>query len=181
MDTFNSDVLERIAVAVDLANAHAAGSLSGGVHARPEWIFETHHYATPENADDWTSVAQLAEQLDNLLRRVAAGDHDTVIELVNNYLAESSVTPYIENGPNGYVLHFHTRATSFADGWAGGIYTALAVAYSTGQASRIGRCASRSCERLFLDRGRNQQRRFCSLQCQNREKSAAYRRVRTRA
>ncbi|OZF44456.1 CGNR zinc finger domain-containing protein [Rhodococcus sp. 14-1411-2a] len=181
MDTFNSDVLERIAVAVKLANAHAAATLlPGGQNTGPARIFETHHYQPPDIACDWSDVAELAEQLDGLLHRIAAGDHDTAIEKINNELSEFDVTPYVDNGPDGCVLHFHTSTASFADGWAGGIYTALALAYSTDQASRIGRCTGRSCDRLFLDRGRNQQRRYCSLQCQNREKSAAYRRVHTR-
>ncbi len=175
MTTFNSDVLDRVSVAIDLTNARAEGVLPGKARARPGWIFDRHGYQPPIADTDWERLAALSEKVATLLGMIANDEHDTAIEHVNQWLEDRRTTPYVERRADGWVLHFHTPDATFTQGWAGGIAAALALSYSTGDADRIGRCAATGCARFFMDRGRNQQRRFCSLRCQNRAKSASYR------
>lgn len=95
---------------------------------------------------------------------------------MNSWLLEHQTVPFIERQDDSWALHFHSPQATFTHGWCGGIAAALAVSYSTGDAFRIGSCAATACTRLFPDRGRNQQRRFCCLRCQNRAKAADHRR-----
>jgi predicted RNA-binding Zn ribbon-like protein len=48
-----------------------------------------------------------------------------------------------------------------------------------GEARRIGTCAAPDCNRVYIDVSRNASRRFCSLTCQNRVKSATFRQRKT--
>lgn len=179
MSIFNSDVFDRLAVAVDLANASAEGVLPGDGSRRPTWIFESHRYQGPAEGREWDDLAVLARRVSSLLRLIVSDDHDIAVDQVNRWLQEQHALPFVERQNDRWVLHFHTPCASFTQGWAGGIAAAIALSYSTGDAPRIGSCAAMSCTRHFLDRGRNQQRRFCSLRCQNRAKAASYRRRHT--
>lgn len=176
MSVFNSDVLDRLAVAIDLANAAAEGTLPGDVGRRPSWIFESRRYQAPSGSGDWTDLAAMAAQVTDLLRLIIAGDHDAAVGQVNDRLQDHQTVPFVERHGECWALHFHSPQATFAQGWAGGVAAALAVSYSTTDVSRIGSCAGTACSRLFLDRGRNQQRRFCCLRCQNRAKAADHRR-----
>ena len=53
----------------------------------------------------------------------------------------------------------------------------LARMIGAGDAGRLGTCAADGCRRVFLDGSRNASRRFCSTTCQNRAKTAAFRRA----
>ena len=175
---FNSDVLDRIAVGVDLANAHGQGLLPGTTVDRPAWIFEAHGYLPPSRTAEWSALTLIAEQVARVLHLVADDHHQAAIAEVNQALSTRAVTPFIEARDDTWVLHLHTPDADFAEGWAAGVAAALAISYSTADADRVGRCDAPACSTLFLDRGRNRQRRFCSLRCQNRSKSTTYRRRR---
>lgn len=175
LSIFNSDVFDRLAVAVALSNVSAEGALPGHSSSRPNWIFEAHRYQAPTEGSEWDDLAALAIRVSGLLRLIVAEDHDVVVDQVNRWLQEQQTVPFVERQSERWVLHFHTTGASFEQGWAGGIAAAIALSYSTGDVPRIGSCPGSACTRLFLDRGRNQQRRFCSLRCQNRAKSASYR------
>lgn len=176
MSIFNSDVLDRLAVAVDLANAGREGILPSGGDVRPVWIFESRRYQAPAHSAGWQDLAALAGRVSALLALIVSNEHDVAVDQVNAWLKEQHTFPFVERQGERWALHFHTPSASFAQGWAAGIAAAIAVSYSTGDTTRIGSCAATGCTRFFLDRGRNQQRRFCSLPCQNRAKSASYRR-----
>lgn len=176
MNVFNSDVLDRVAVGIDMANAFGRRALPGIPSTRPTSIFEAHGYKPPTSDADWRAITSLAEQVGEVLHLIAAGNHRAAVDRVNRALSTQQVTPYLEPRPDGWALHFHAPGAGFADGWAGGIGAALAMSLSTAEAHRIGCCSAVGCTNLFLDNGRNRQRRFCSLQCQNRSKSARYRR-----
>lgn len=177
---FNSDVLDRVAVGVDLANARDRGLLPGTTIDRPSWIFEAHGFLPPARATDWRALTLVAEGVAQLLRLVAAGEHQTAVTRVNQELSARAVTPFVEACGDTWVLHLHAPDVHFADGWATGLAAALAISYSTDDAHRVGCCAAQGCAALFLDRGRNRQRLYCSLLCQNRSKSRGYRHRRSR-
>lgn len=170
MNRFNGDVAGRLAVAIDLVN----DALRPGMFPHRSGAFEAHGYRAPETGAEWSEIVSMAREHAVLLGTVL-DDSDAAVQLLNDRLQHLNVTPRLERRGHGYQLHFHTGTASFAHGWDAGITAAIAIAFSTGQANRIGRCEATHCRQLFLDRGRNTQRRFCSLQCQNRTKSAAYR------
>jgi predicted RNA-binding Zn ribbon-like protein len=43
------------------------------------------------------------------------------------------------------------------------------------RAHRLGICAAMNCDRVLVDMTKNAGRRFCSITCQNRTKTAAFR------
>lgn len=165
-------MLRPIAVAVALVNAHRSGSLA----ARSAEVFEDNGYRAPHEPGDWGALAAAADCLASVLDSVVDGDHRGAIAGINERLESMRVVPHLKDRDGRRELHFHAPDASFADGWVGGALAALAVAYSQDESDRIGRCRAADCAELFLDRGRNKQRRFCSLRCQNRVKSSAYRR-----
>lgn len=170
MNQFNGDVASRLAVAIDLVN----DALIPEAFPRRSGAFEAHGYRSPEAGADWEDISSMASEHAVLFDTVL-DDRDAAVQLLNDRLRDLNVTPQLEHREDGYQLHFHTAIAGFAHGWDAGITAAIAIALSTGEANRIGRCEATHCRQLFLDRGRNAQRRFCSLQCQNRVKSATYR------
>ena len=76
------------------------------------------------------------------------------------------------------VLAFHAVDAGIVDAWAAESAASLAFLVGTRQTHRLGRCDAEACDAYFLDVTKNTSRRFCSLACQNRAKSAAYRQKR---
>lgn len=94
---FNSDVLDRVGVGVDLANARDRGLLPGTTIDRPGWIFEAHGFLPPARATDWRALTLVAEGVAQLLRLVAAGEHQTAVTRLNQELSARAVTPFVES------------------------------------------------------------------------------------
>ncbi len=60
--------------------------------------------------------------------------------------------------------------------WTSICAEALARVIGAGRHDRIGLCHADQCDRVFVDTSKNAGRRFCSTACQNRIKTAAFRR-----
>jgi hypothetical protein len=171
MYQFNSDVAARLDVAAALVNAESTGFDPAG----RDRIFTDHGYSAPVSERDWEALSRTAHSIDALFSLVTSGDHRGAVARLNDHLAKHRVTMQLEQHGERHQLHFHTPEATFADGWTAGITAALAITYGAGEAARIGRCEASACTNFFVDRGRNRQRRFCCLRCQNRSKSADYR------
>jgi predicted RNA-binding Zn ribbon-like protein len=63
--------------------------------------------------------------------------------------------------------------------WTSICAEAMARLIASGHAHRLGTCEDAECNRVFVDVSRNGSRRFCSTTCQNRIKTAAFRRRRS--
>jgi predicted RNA-binding Zn ribbon-like protein len=62
--------------------------------------------------------------------------------------------------------------------WTSITAEAIARVVGAGEHERLGICTAGACDRVFVDASRNASRRFCSTACQNRVKTAAFRRRR---
>lgn len=111
-----------------------------------------------------------------VFQAVSAGDRPVAVERVNAMLRSSDARPELHLDREGRpALHFHGPVETFTRGWATGIAAALAVALGGDLIDRLGVCSAPSCDRVFRDLSKNSHRRFCSIRCQNRVKTAAYR------
>jgi hypothetical protein len=105
----------------------------------------------------------------------AASDVDTQMDLVNSLLADSACQPFISRH-SGLPAHLH-----YASEHAGQVrrvqaYTAGGLAHVLcEEPGRIGCCARRGCEVVYVDTSRNGRRRYCSTRCATRVHVAEHR------
>jgi len=108
---------------------------------------------------------------------VAAGRTDAAASLVNDMLARTGARPRLDrHDGEPWHLHFHGAEDSLVTGWSAGCATGLAVVLGSDLGGRLGVCTAPRCDRVYVDTSRNATRRFCSTTCQNRVKTAAFRR-----
>ncbi|MFB9184469.1 CGNR zinc finger domain-containing protein [Dactylosporangium sucinum] len=121
-------------------------------------------------------LATVAGRLRAALDACLAGDLHSAAGVLNGVLREHGAVPNLHASPDGLPqLSFHAHSATIVDAWAAESATAVAFLVGTRQTHRLGRCAADACDAYFLDATKNTSRRFCSLACQNRAKSAAYR------
>ncbi|MER7275375.1 CGNR zinc finger domain-containing protein [Dactylosporangium sp. NPDC000244] len=128
---------------------------------------------------DVDDLASAARRLHIAIDTCIAGDLLTAAFALNTVLAEFGAVPNL-HAAAGEVPHltFHAADAPIVDAWAAESATALAFLVGTQQTHRLGQCGADSCDAYYLDSTKNASRRFCSLACQNRAKSAAYRQKR---
>jgi len=135
-----------------------------------------HHDLSDADVDDLASVAR---RLHIAVDACLAGDLMTASLALNTVLAEFGAVPNLHSQPGeGPQLAFHSAEATIVDAWAAESATALAFLVGTRQTGRLGQCSADACDAYYLDSTKNNSRRFCSLACQNRAKSAAYRQKR---
>lgn len=119
-----------------------------------------------------------ARALRSRLREVwTAADEEQAAARINRLLDDVSATPHVSiHGKAGPHLHFEPESGG-AVKWLGAVTAmGLAVALVEGGWGRFGRCASETCDDVFVDTTKNRSRRNCSDTCTTRESVAAYRR-----
>ncbi|MFI5914705.1 CGNR zinc finger domain-containing protein [Dactylosporangium sp. NPDC051541] len=128
---------------------------------------------------DVDDLASVARRLHIAIDACIAGDLMTAAFALNTVLAEFGAVPNLHAAP-GEAPHlaFHATDAPIVDAWAAESATALAFLVGTHQTHRLGQCSAETCDAFYLDATKNASRRFCSLACQNRAKSAAYRQKR---
>jgi len=105
----------------------------------------------------------------------AADDREAAASL-NALLEDVSATPRVSVHGEGPHLHFEPEGSSPAR-WLGAVGAmGLTTALIEGGFERFGRCASTTCDDVFVDTSRNRSRLNCSDSCTTRENVAAYRR-----
>ena len=124
--------------------------------------------------------AKLLSHTAGLLRRVfdlvTNGDLGDAAAAVNDLMAETGVRPeLVPQFEGGWGLHFRGKNDTLAVGWSAGCAAGLAIAIGSDLGGRLGTCEATRCDQVFVDNSRNKVRRFCSLACQNRMKSASFR------
>ncbi|WP_238335233.1 CGNR zinc finger domain-containing protein [Kribbella amoyensis] len=125
--------------------------------------------------EDARRLAVLAGRMRIVFETAHAGDLDRAAQEINALLLDTNARPQLDRRENGWSLHFHGPDDGLVNGWAAGCAAGLALAVGSDLAGRLGVCAARQCDRVFVDTSRNGQRRFCSAQCQSRVKAAAHR------
>ncbi|UWP81949.1 CGNR zinc finger domain-containing protein [Dactylosporangium fulvum] len=122
-------------------------------------------------------LAVVAGRLREAVDACLAGDLHAAAQVLNSVLADHGAVPNLHAEPHGLPrLAFHAATASIVDAWAAESAASLALLVDTRQTHRLGQCSADACDAYFLDATKNGSRRFCSLGCQNRAKSAAYRR-----
>ena len=111
------------------------------------------------------------------LREVfTAADEREAAASLNAVLEDVSATPRVSVHGEGPHLHFEPEGGS-PSRWLGAVGAmGLTTALIEGGFERFGRCASTTCDDVFVDTSRNRSRLHCSDSCTTRESVAAYRR-----
>ena len=184
---FTSHMDAVVTVAVQLANALTPGEAHGkpylppGGPALPAAVTAALRAGRADTRDVSAGEAArfrtVAVEIRAVFDAVAAGRTDTAASLVNDMLARTGARPHLDrHDGEPWHLHFHGAEDSLVTGWSAGCATGLAVVLGSDLGGRLGVCTAPRCDRVYVDTSRNATRRFCSTSCQNRVKTAAFRR-----
>lgn len=164
-------------VAVGLVNELAVAGRTGrdaldAIATILEFDPPTHDRLRPRHVAGFTA---LAGTLHRLVTWIELGEIDTAARRLNELLVEHPAHPHLAKHDGHWQLHHHPAAVELVSMYTSICAEILARLIGTGQAHRLGLCADPACRRAYLDQSRNSSRRFCSLACQNRAKTAAFR------
>lgn len=119
---------------------------------------------------------QLADELHTVFIDFAAEDMDSAAERLNALLSANPAHPHLAKERGRWRMHHHPSTAALVEMWNSICAEALGRLISAGHTNRLGVCADAGCGRVYVDTSRNGSRRFCSTTCQNRVKTAAFRR-----
>jgi predicted RNA-binding Zn ribbon-like protein len=119
--------------------------------------------------------AELARELHRVFSALASDDLDAAALRVNRLLSRHPAHPYLAREAGRWRLHHHPADAPLLSMWSAICAEGLASMIAADRASRLGICERVECGRAYVDLTRNASRRFCSLNCQNRVKVAAFR------
>jgi predicted RNA-binding Zn ribbon-like protein len=125
---------------------------------------------------DCNAFARLANELRNVFEHLDRGEVDAAACGLNALLDRYPANPHLEKEDGIWRVHHHPANTDLCSMWAATCAGAMARQIGDQNAHRFGVCNAFSCDRVFVDTSRNGSRRFCSTSCQNRTKTAAFRR-----
>jgi len=181
---FNSHTDVAIGVAVALVNLLTPGEDRGRGYHSPEGDERTAAVgavlrAAGGRGATWEEAAELcfvAAELRDVFEAVSANAIDDAAARVNAMLIRTGARPALErHDGQSWHLHYHAADDSLPNGWAAGCATGLAVVLGGSWSDRLGVCTAPRCDRVYVDTSRNGTRRYCSISCQNRVKTAAFR------
>ncbi|WP_300013562.1 CGNR zinc finger domain-containing protein [Pseudonocardia sp.] len=130
---------------------------------------------------DVPGFVALAHRLREVFADLGRGDVDAAAARLNNLLAAHPAHPYLAKEGGRWRVHHHPVDAAVLPMWTAICAENLARLIGAGEWRRLGTCEAAACERVFLDESKNSGRRFCSSTCNNRARSAAYRRRRATA
>lgn len=162
--TFTAQTVDE---AVALANLFACEDVSeDGLRA------VLHLYDLHEEPLDVAAFAGLAASV----RGVFLAEDVARVQHLNDLLADFEPSPFITEH-DGQAPHFHFVADDGPDVRRVGASLTMALAHVVVDhgAGRLGGCAAPGCERVFADRTRNRNQRFCSKTCATRVHVARHR------
>jgi predicted RNA-binding Zn ribbon-like protein len=125
---------------------------------------------------DIPGFVALARRLRAVFEHLRAGALDAAVEELNGLLAAHPAHPHLANEDGRWRLHHHPVSVELVPMWTSICAENLARLISAGDDDRLGTCEAMGCRRVFVDESKNASRRFCSTTCQNRVKTAAFRR-----
>jgi predicted RNA-binding Zn ribbon-like protein len=126
--------------------------------------------------NDVPGFVRLAEQLRRVFRQLDQGDVDAAAGQLNELLATYPAHPHLAKEAGRWRLHHHPVDIALVPMWAAICAEAIARMIGAGHAGRFGVCDAPGCDDVYFDQSKNGSRRFCSTTCQNRVKSAEFRR-----
>lgn len=122
--------------------------------------------------------ATLAQRLRTVFEDLSTGNIDAAANSLNGLLSACPANPHLARENGVWRLHHHPADAALVPMWTSICAEALARMIDAGFGGRLGICQAEACERVYFDTSRNGSRRFCSTACQNRTKTAAFRRRR---
>jgi predicted RNA-binding Zn ribbon-like protein len=168
-----------VLVAVDLVNALAgAPDVPAGLPDIAAVVAIDPPSVAQLDAADVPGFVALAQRLREIFADLDHGDLDAAASRLNELLAQHPATPHLAKEAGQWRLHHHPVDASLVPMWTSICAEGVARLVGSGNGERFGTCERPGCGRVFLDLSKNASRRFCSTTCQNRVKTAAYRRRR---
>ena len=129
----------------------------------------------------WTPVSSDVEELRRVrqfLRNVfetGRTDPGRAVQTVNEALARYRALPRVSAEHDEPHMHFEAAEDGIVHWLTVSMLMGLAIFICDGNAARLGVCASMPCLRVFIDRSKNSQKKYCSDVCAHRESVAAFR------
>jgi len=124
---------------------------------------------------DVPGFVALAHRVREMFVSLDDEDVDAAAELLNSMLAAHPAHPYLAKEEGMWRLHHHPADAPLVPMYTSICAEAMARMIGSGYAERFGICDASNCNRVFFDNSKNGTRRFCSVTCQNRVKTAAFR------
>jgi predicted RNA-binding Zn ribbon-like protein len=183
---FGSHYDTPVRLAATLVNALTPGEAGGRRYSTPQGHAQLRAVTdalSTVNADptsvtsaDVERLAAHAIILRAVFTAVAADDLDGACHHVNELLDHTKAQArLVRHDGQPWHLHYHGTAGGTAGVWAGTCASGLAIVLGSDARHRLGVCTAPGCDRVYVDTSHNGSRRFCSVTCQNRVKTAAYR------
>lgn len=166
-----------VQAAVDLVNADLTTTENVAAHLdhRP-WL------AAQVASSDLEPLRALQTELAALVDASAAGVGEGVVAVLNGLLARHPIRPRVSgHDESSWHLHVNDDGASASETLTSEALLGLVLLVTQVGATRLGRCASTTCRRAYVDTSANSSRRFCSGRCSTRENVAALRRRRAGA
>jgi predicted RNA-binding Zn ribbon-like protein len=136
----------------------------------------------PETDGELRGVRRMRSRLRGVFDAAAAGDRDAAVAELNAVIADAGAVPYLtEHDGNPLHLHYTPMDAPVHHRLGAEMAVALAIVLRDGGLDRLRVCESPGCGDVLVDLSRNRSRRYCDVQCANRQHVAAYRRRRSGA
>jgi predicted RNA-binding Zn ribbon-like protein len=173
---FTSYTATPVKIAVNLVNTYQSANERDNLTSLDELQAFIEEYIeqplTTINEADLTEIRLLRATLRTVFE--TTGEIEAA-RLLNQLLERYSATPRISWHGGPLHLHFEAIEKGLLR-WLGAITTmGLTVVLCEYGKERLGLCASKSCQKAFVDISKNRRKIYCSESCAHRESMAAYR------
>jgi predicted RNA-binding Zn ribbon-like protein len=148
------------------------GALGRALAADPQSVAQV-------RARDAPGFIALAHRLRDVFADLDEGDVDAAAHGLNELLAAHPANAHLANEEGRWRLHHHPIDAPLVAMWTSICAEGLARMIGADRSDRLGICDANHCDRVFVDTSKNASRRYCSTACQNRIKTAAFRRRHT--
>jgi predicted RNA-binding Zn ribbon-like protein len=174
----DAGVLAAVRLVNGLTKGFVRGRLMGDIE--PVAVIEYVLAADPSSVAmlkkrDGPGFIALAEQLRAVFEYLDCGDIDAAAQRLNDLLAKHPANPHLAKEDGVWRLHHHPADAALLPMWTSICAEGLARMIGAQSAHRLGICVAANCDRVYVDATKNGSRRFCSVTCQNRTKTAAFR------
>ncbi|AYF98420.1 CGNR zinc finger domain-containing protein [Protaetiibacter intestinalis] len=110
------------------------------------------------------------------IREVWGAEEETVVEWVNDTLAEARAVPrLVDHDDLGWHIHAVDNESPLAERMLVEAAMSLVDVIRAGRLDRLRDCEADDCAGVFVDLSKNGSKRFCSTRCGNRMAVRAYR------
>lgn len=181
-DQFASYEHAGVRTAVELVNALVIDRAYGREGATPNPLpILSAHFAEdatwpPVQPGDLEALTAVAHRLRTVIELLVKEDIDAAAAAINDLLSEHPAHPHLSKDDGRWRLHHHPATASLIPMVTAITAEAMGRLISIDENFRLGICLADVCDRVFFDVSKNGSRRFCSASCQNRAKTAAFRR-----